>query len=161
MTAFPKSRRAPRRSKYGAKSVILPTGEAFPSQLEAAVYQILLLRVRAGEIRDVKRQATVHLGFGLKWKVDFSFTVVANNLETWCEAKGMWDRQAKRNLKMWTGGAGPGPLEIWQGSWKRPIHVKTVVPKPKETPQEPSRCDGCQCAGLPDSDAHKNAVSKT
>lgn len=115
-------------TKYGAERVELPSGESFPSKLEAAVYEILRLRERAGEISEIKRQDSVSLGFGLRWKVDFSFTVNATGARQWAEAKGVWDRQAKRNLKMWDAGAGPGPLEIWQGSYRAPKLVETVTP---------------------------------
>lgn len=137
-----------RGSKYGAQPVTLPTGEAFPSKLEAAVYGLLKLRERAGEIIDIKRQASVALGFGLRWKVDFTFQDAKTGRQVWAEAKGAWDRQARRNLKMWEGGAGPGPLEVWQGDYRKPVLVRVVTPA--QTPQDARHCPGCRCDDLPD-----------
>lgn len=112
-------------NKYGA----LRTDDGFPSKLEKAVYEILCLRERAGEIRDIKRQATVHLYGRLKWKVDFSFTVVETGETVWAEAKGKWTEDARIKLNLWRDGLGPGKLELWEGKYQRPILKDVVIPK--------------------------------
>ena len=115
--------------KYGAKPK-----DGFPSTLERETFDELLLRERAGEIRDLSRYASVDLGFGIKWKVDFKFVYVATGQPGWCEAKGKWTADAGNKLKMWRNGAGPGPLEIYMSKNGTPTLVEVVVPKPmKET----------------------------
>ncbi len=118
-----------RGNKYGA----IRTADGFPSKLEAAVYQMLLLRQKAGEIRDVKRQPSVKLTPSITWKVDFSFTHVFSGLTAYCEAKGKWTEAAGLKLRLWRDGFGPGPLEIWQGNYRRPILVEVVTPKALST----------------------------
>lgn len=100
-----------------------------PSMLEKAVCKIMALRERAGEIRNVKRQASVQLIPGVRWKVDFGFEYVATGEPGWAEAKGRWDRGASMRLRIWKNGAGPGKLEIWEGAHAKPTMTKVVVPK--------------------------------
>lgn len=116
--------REEKRNKYGAQ----PT-DGFPSKLEAAVFQMLCFREKAGEIRDIQRQAHVDLGFGITWKVDFSAHHVATKQTFWVEAKGAWTEAALLKLRMWRNGAGPGPLEVWKGNYRKPELVETVYPR--------------------------------
>lgn len=108
------------RSKYKAK----PTN-GFPSRLENAVHELLLMREKRGEIRDIKRQQGVvlrdcqHCGTRISWKVDFSFVEVESGSLVFCEAKGVKTADYKKKLKLWRK-APPHPLEIWEGSWQRP-----------------------------------------
>jgi hypothetical protein len=113
------------RHKYGATR----TADGFPSKLEAAVYQILCLRERAGEIKDIRRQHCVDLGYDIRWKVDFSFTECATGETVWAEAKGQWTADASIKLRMWKNGRGPGKLEIWRGDYRRPQLVEVIEPK--------------------------------
>lgn len=111
--------------KYGA----VKTADGFPSKLESAVNQILFLRERAGEIRNIRRQHRVDLGFGILWKVDFSFELCATDETVFCEAKGIEDATYKHKVKMWRNGAGPGKLEIWKGDYRRPVLVEVISPR--------------------------------
>lgn len=115
---------AVKKNKFSAQK----TADGFPSKLEASVYQQLLLRERAKDIKDIRRQHCVDLGLGVRWKVDFSFTECATGQTVWAEAKGIEDRGYKLKLKMWRNGAGPGRIEIWKGTWQRPHLVEVVVP---------------------------------
>lgn len=121
---FPKPGRC-KRNKYGA----VRTGDGFPSKLEAAVHQILLLREKAGEIQAIKRQASVDLGFGIRWKVDFCFIQCASGDVCYAEAKGRWTADAALKLRMWRNGAIQAPLEIWQGNYRKPELVEIVKPR--------------------------------
>lgn len=51
---------APKPSKYHNQRVVI-NGEKFDSKREAAYYQELLLREKAGQIRNIQRQMTFHL----------------------------------------------------------------------------------------------------
>lgn len=141
---FPKSPFGKKRvaaNKYGARKTLCSAGHPHPSGLEASVCEVLLLRVKAGDIRNLKYQATVSLAFGIKWKVDWSFEQLVRDPEAvlfkthweirFAEAKGAETRDYRLKLRMWKEGCGPAPLEIWKGSARRPMLVETIYPKEK------------------------------
>jgi len=100
------------------------------SKLERAVYQILLLREKAGEISQILQQRRVDLGDGIYWAVDFSFfdlTKPGHPL-TWAEAKGVKSGRYNVCKKLWNS-RGPGPLEIWEGDYRQPKLVKIIIPR--------------------------------
>ena len=103
-------------------------GDPRGSKLERAVHQILKLREAAGEIVDIKQQARVHLGDGIYWNVDFSFLNIRTNTRIWAEAKGVKCGRYRICLKLWEGGRGPGPLEVWEGTYSRPQMKKLIIP---------------------------------
>lgn len=87
-TATPKAPKAPKPTKYRAKKAprVLPSGVTytFASEAEAKRYDELLLRLNAGEIKDLKLQPefTLQEGFttlsgehirARKYKADFSY----------------------------------------------------------------------------------------
>lgn len=116
-----------KRNKFGAVST-----DSFPSKLEKAVYEILMLRQAAGEIRELKRYPSVRLTRRIRWKVDFSFVVVATGELTFCESKGSWTADAGLKLTLWRERA-PGNLEVWQGDYRSPRLVEVVIPEVKES----------------------------
>jgi len=60
----------PKRSKYGNQRVEVD-GIKFASKHEAAIYQELMLRVRAGELKTVCRQVKFDLPSGIVYIADF------------------------------------------------------------------------------------------
>lgn len=112
------------------------------SKLERSVYEVLLLREKAGRIKDIECQSTVDLGTEavtnirtgkvrtrmIRWKVDFSFTDVETDKRVWCEAKGVETRLYRKQLRLWREGAGPGVLEIYKGSYLNPTLVQIIKP---------------------------------
>lgn len=118
----------PKTNKYGA----VRTAGGFPSKLEASVYQVLCLRIKADDIRDLRRQRTVTLQEGpanqrITWKVDFSFETREGET-VYVEAKGFETEAYLLKLKLWRH-HGPGPLEIWKsGGPGYPVLVETVIP---------------------------------
>ena len=113
------------RNKYKAR----PT-DGFPSQLEKAVYQLLLERERAKEISDIKRQVRVELTkAAIATKIDFSFLERSTNEIVFCEAKGMEQDRWKLLKRLWAF-YGPGKLEVWGGSWNR-LRIKEII-EPRE-----------------------------
>lgn len=59
-----------KRSKYGNRRVEVD-GIKFDSQHEATIYQELMLRVRAGELKTVLRQVSFDLPGGIRYVADF------------------------------------------------------------------------------------------
>jgi hypothetical protein len=117
------------KNKFGAVKTICSAGHPHPSGLESSVCEIHILREKAGDIRNLKWQATVLLAFGIKWKVDWSYELAPNWILAFSEAKGAEDRGYKLKIRMWKEGCGKGPLEIWKGTARRPMLVQTVHPK--------------------------------
>jgi hypothetical protein len=116
------------RHKYRAKRVNYD-GQNFASKLEAAVYQILKLRERAGEIEILATQETVYLTAArIAYKPDFTVMDKFSGQTVHVEAKGLstpvW--AIKKRLWAWYG---PGALEIWKGKYSRPYLDEIVIPK--------------------------------
>lgn len=111
-------------NKYGA----VRTANGFPSKLEEAVWNVLLLREKAGEISNIQRQAKVLLTAAeIPWKVDFSFFDERIEATCYAEAKGIEDDRFKLFKKLWPH-YGPGILEVWKGDYRRPKLVETISP---------------------------------
>jgi|ERR1035437_5925085 hypothetical protein len=116
-----------RKNKYGAIRTVCALGHPHPSKLESAVCQMLQIRVRAGEIKELKWQHTVELDYGIKWKIDWSFVDVKSGDLSFVEAKGVSTSDYKLKLKMFRE-CGLGPLEIWKGSSKKCYCVERIIP---------------------------------
>lgn len=119
-----------KRNKYNAERIERayergPCG----SKLEGAVFQRLLLLERAGNIRDIRQQVSVHLSCGIMWKVDFSYFDKEKKRTIYAEAKGVETERYRLCLKLWRGGHGPGPLEVWKGHFSDPRVVEIVIPR--------------------------------
>lgn len=119
------------KNKYGARKTLCSLGHPHPSGLEASVCEVLSLRLKAGDIRNLKYIATVKLGYGISWKLDFSFEQSPDWHLRYAEAKGAETRDYKLKLRMYREGCGEAPLEIWKGNARRPMLVQTVYPKAK------------------------------
>lgn len=116
-----------RKNKYRAQR-----HNGFPSKLEASVYNILLLRERAGEIAEIKRQQTVVLQDGsskerICWKVDFSAVDKETENIFYIEAKGVETEAYRIKLKLYRKNI-PTRLEIWKGSYKGPVLAEVINP---------------------------------
>lgn len=114
-----------KRNKYKAART-----NGLSSKLESAVYDLLKLREKAGEIKDIKLQQTVVLQEGGKdvriaWKVDFSFINKATEGLEYAEAKGIETGDYRIKLKLWKKNP-PAPLEIWKGDYRRPKLVEKI-----------------------------------
>ena len=77
----------PKRQKYGNRRVEVD-GIRFDSKHEAAVYQQLMMRVKAGELRCVLRQVPFDLPGGIRYFADF--VALANDLRI----EGVYDAKS-------------------------------------------------------------------
>lgn len=139
------------KAKYGLKrdrmggnrKLRRESNGGFDSKLEAALYQLLLLREKAGEIRDIETQVTVYLSpMRFMYRPDFRFVDVATGEQVYAESKGFETVQWKRNYRTWKV-CGPGKLEIWKGSYRNPKLVEVV--KPRQTNEDSRHCETCTC----------------
>ena len=119
-----KASRSARANKYGAQR----TPEGFDSKLEAAVYSLLCLRAKAGEIRSVRRQVAVELTAAcIRSKIDFGFEY-PDGSPGYAEAKGVSGERWTIWLKLYRE-YGTAPLELWKGDHREPRLVEVVRPK--------------------------------
>lgn len=115
-------------NKYGATRVER-ANYTFGSKLEAAVFDFLKLRERAGELSNIKCQVPVKLTRAkILYIADFSAIEVASNEMIFIEAKGMNTATWAIKLRLWHC-YGPGKLEIWRGNYNSPFLAETVIPR--------------------------------
>jgi hypothetical protein len=108
-------------SKYSAQKV-----GNFSSKLEANIYNILLNRQDAGELKDIQCQSKVYLTDArILLIVDFKAVVAATGKDLWIEAKGMPTPVWAIKKRLWKY-YGPGKLEIWAGRHTRPFLSEVV-----------------------------------
>ena len=113
-------------NKYGRKS-LEHAGYTFASKLEAAVFDILKLRERAGEISDIKTQEAVYLTLArIMFKPDFSY--LENSIRTYAEAKGMETPVYAIKRRLWAK-YGPSPLHVYKGTYKNPQLFESIFPE--------------------------------
>jgi hypothetical protein len=109
------------KNKYSAVAK-----DGFPSKLEAAVYDILLLREKAKEIKDIRRQVRVELTkAAIAAKIDFAFIDVRSGETVYCEAKGSDTERWILIKRLWPH-YGPANLEIFKGRYTRPQLVEII-----------------------------------
>jgi hypothetical protein len=104
-------------------------GYSFASKLESAVYGILKMRLKAGEIDSIQPQDHVYLtNARILSIVDFKCTR-PDKTHFWVEAKGYPTDVWRLKKKLWKH-YGPGDLEIWIGSYTRPKLDETIKVAP-------------------------------
>jgi len=122
----------PQPKKYG-ETATERNGRSFASKLEAALYDMLRIRVAAGELKELKCQVHVYLTEARIHMIpDFSALHVEQNTVWYFEAKGCETDVYLLKRKLWTC-YGPGPLEIWKGSYKRLLYDRTIIPRRQTT----------------------------
>lgn len=115
------------KAKYGAKKQELD-GHSFASKLEASVYQMLKLRERAGEIKILQVQDHVYLTRArIQYIPDFRCLDLATGEEFFVEAKGFEAPTWPLKKKLWKH-YGPKKLEVWKGTYLRPVLDEVIIP---------------------------------
>jgi len=113
--------------KYGAKRID-HAGFSFASKGEAALYDVLKVLEKGGELTDIKCQDVVYLTDArIMYKPDFRVLDRKNNRLEWHEFKGFETSDWRIKRRLWKY-YGPGPLHIWGGSHKNPTLRETVIP---------------------------------
>lgn len=103
-------------------------GFSFASKLEAALYDQLWWRMKAGEIKDIQVQATVYLTKArIKYIPDFKVTMKDDSIE-YHEAKGLEADRFGTIKKLWKH-YGEAPLYIWKGSHQKLLLAETIIPE--------------------------------
>ena len=119
------------KSKYKAVKTF-QHGRYWPSKLELAVYEMLLMMQRGGKIKDLKCQVRVRFHtyeYGNTVMIpDFSAFDIKTEQTIYIEAKGYPTREWLRKKKAW-GVGGPGNLYVYTGSWKYPKLSMIIVPQ--------------------------------
>jgi len=121
-----------RKNKYGGsqREKIAHAGHWFDSKLEAALYDLLALRQRGGEIRDLTHQpGTVFLSEArVQYRPDFRFIDAKTGETQYAESKGFPNDRWPMKKKLWKR-YGPGKLEIWMGTVLRLRLVEVIEPQ--------------------------------
>jgi hypothetical protein len=116
-----------RGNKFGARKV-KHDNHTFDSRLEFAVYSILKLREKAGELSDIQVKDTVYLTDArISYKADFAATDTKTGQRIWFEAKGLIGERWRVIRKLWSV-YGPGHLEVWVGTHQKPRLDKVIIP---------------------------------
>jgi hypothetical protein len=113
----------PRVSKFNARKTVVD-GITFPSKLEASIYCLFKAKERNGQIKNLRRQVRIHLVAGIYYVVDFSYET-PTGMTRYVEAKGIATPAWKIKKKLWRE-FGPGALEIWKGTYVRPLFEEEV-----------------------------------
>lgn len=121
-----------RRHKFGAK----PSFDGvrhWASQAERAYYGELLLREKAGDVRDIECQPVVDLVAGIRFKPDFRFYECGGDHRpgryVYVDVKGVITEAAALKFRLWKA-FGPSVLRIVKrGSKREPWRVvKEIIP---------------------------------
>lgn len=119
------------KSKYGAAKVDRD-GYTFASQLEAATYDLLKLRLLAGEFDTIQCQVTVYLTDArIRYIPDFKCSSITNHTSFFVESKGYIGERWPTIKKLWLY-YGEAPLEIYTGHYSRPTLTETIIPRSKK-----------------------------
>lgn len=98
------------------------SGRSFDSKFEAAVFDLFSSAV-------VQQQECIYLTKAkILYKPDFTCEDPVTKEKFWVEAKGYETSLWRLKLKLWRH-YGPGPLHIYKGDYKKPIHTETVIPE--------------------------------
>jgi hypothetical protein len=128
--AAKENRKDKKKHKYGAKKTERP-GYSFGSKLEARIFDDLCLRKLAGEIIDIKVQASVYLtDADILYKPDFLCHLQDGSF-FYVEAKGFKTPVWAIKRRLWKF-YGPGELHVYEGSHTRPILAEVIKPKEKK-----------------------------
>ena len=108
-----------------ARTTKASDGTLCPSALHCAVYEMLLLRQRAGEIENIRHEQKTHICGDLYWHVDYVVFDKLRGVDVGFEAKGREFERYRAQVQAWRG-VGPFDVEIWVGDWRRPKLKKTI-----------------------------------
>lgn len=114
----------------GNQFTLCSYGHNHRSKLESTVCGILQLRMRAGELTDIFFEEPVFLTHArIKSVPDFKCVTKTGEI-LYVEAKGHETGEYRIKKKLWKY-YGPAPLEVWKGSYLKPLLDQIIVPEPK------------------------------
>jgi len=125
----------PKPGKFRNKKVRDAEGKiTADSKVERAYFTKLSLEEKAGLIKDIKHWDTVQLLPFVRWKLDYSYTLIETGERVWVDVKGMETGEFRRLKQVWQS-EGPGLLQIvkfdskskkWVVQNIRPKHFKKM-----------------------------------
>ncbi len=117
-----------RTAKYNEAKALRPGGLSFASKLEAAVYDMLLMQEKTGQIKIEEIQSSVRLTKAqIRCLPDFRIFDNELNCQVWIEAKGCELDRWKLIKKLWRF-YGPGPLRIYKGHYAKLYLDEIIIP---------------------------------
>lgn len=118
-----------RRNKLGNTKVtsLCHYGYTHRSKLERAVCDLIVLREKAGELKHVSHEFRCRLSDAeIIYIADFRCE--KNGVPFFIESKGFPTQKWVIVKKLWRV-YGLGVLQIYGGSWTKPILIETIIPK--------------------------------
>ena len=117
-----------RFSKYG-NTKTTRAGRSFASKLEAALFDLLILREKAGELKDVRQQVSVYLTDArIQMIPDYSAVNVETGETEYHESKGAESDVYRIKRRLWKY-YGPGKLYVYKGSYRKVYLHEVIIPK--------------------------------
>lgn len=133
--AQPKPKRRAKRRRHkmaGTRCEGATTGKSYPSLIERDYHELLLIRERVGEVKDVEYQPSYTLIAGIKYKADFKYTDVETGVTIVVDTKGnLLGERFRMVMKLWAE-KGPGPLHVVKRKKSNDLRFyvwKKVIPK--------------------------------
>lgn len=127
-----KEARKTKRNKFNAQLVKDSKGRTVHSLLEASVAKLYEWRERAGELKILSRQDRQEFHWNgekiIAYIVDFKLQDLRTGEVFWGEAKGFKDALWAVKVACWRA-AGPGRLEMWEGTAERPKRMPDILAK--------------------------------
>lgn len=118
-----------RTSKYNEQKSVRPGGLSFASKLEGAVYDMLYMKEKTGQIQINKIQAHVYLTDARILCIpDFLTTNLETGEQEYVEAKGFSTDRFLMIKKLWQY-YGPAKLLIYKGTYKNIFLAEEIIPK--------------------------------
>lgn len=116
------------KHKYNAEIGVSTDGRVRGSKLERAVYAILLLKERAGEISNIRTQVEIDLlpAGHMTHKIDFVVFEKKRGIDIGIEAKGGQRDQTWHEKKKVYRCVGEFPVQLWGGSHLRPMFIEEI-----------------------------------
>lgn len=115
------------KNKYHAIRSQSYDGRSFHSKGERDCYEMLVLREKAGEIRELECQVTTRLTAGITHKTDFKCWDNLKDEPLWVEYKGFVDQRWRDIQKLWRF-YGPGRLKVYAGYGIRMKLIDEIIP---------------------------------
>lgn len=105
------------------------SGYSFDSKLEVAVYEMLVLQLKAGELKEIRVKPNVRLTDAKILAIPDFMVTNKDDTESYVEAKGYETDVWRIKRRLWKH-YGPGPLLVYKGTYKKPFLHETIVPVP-------------------------------
>lgn len=115
------------KNKYSNERQGCQYGHSHRSKLESAVCQLVWLREKAGELKLIGAEVTIHLSAARIVYIP-DLHCLKDGKDLFIEAKGFQTPEWRIKRRLWLA-YGPAPLEVWAGNHAYPKLSEVLHPK--------------------------------